>query len=95
MIDGIDRNLKILLNNESLIMNWSEIEDNWPAFKRNVKHQWGKLTDDQLNAIAGERKHLAGKIQIMYGIGEDEAEYQLSDWQSKQQRNPSKINNIF
>jgi uncharacterized protein YjbJ (UPF0337 family) len=34
--------------------------------------------------IAGKREHLAGKIQVMYGIRKNEAEDQLSDWQGKQ-----------
>jgi uncharacterized protein YjbJ (UPF0337 family) len=66
-------------------MNWDLIEGNWKQFKGNVKEQWGKLTDDQLNVIDGKREHLAGKIQVMYGIGKDEAENQLSDWQKKQE----------
>ena len=65
-------------------MNWDLIEGNWKQFKGNVKQQWSKLTDDQLEVIAGKREHLAGKIQVMYGIGKDEAEHQLSDWQSNQ-----------
>lgn len=65
-------------------MNWDQIEGNWTQFKGNVKQQWGKLTDDQLDVIAGKREHLAGKIQVMYGIGKDEAENQLADWQKKQ-----------
>ena len=50
----------------------------------NVKQQWGKLTDDQLDMIAGKRDHLAGKIQEIYGVTRDEAEKQLSDWQKMQ-----------
>ena len=41
-------------------MNWDRIEGNWKQFKGNVKQQWGKLTDDQLDVIAGKRDHLAG-----------------------------------
>jgi uncharacterized protein YjbJ (UPF0337 family) len=65
-------------------MTWDQIEGNWNHFKGNVKQQWGKLTDDQLEVIAGKREHLAGKIQVMYGIRKNEAEDQLSDWQGKQ-----------
>ena len=73
-------------------MNWDRIEGNWQQFKGNVKQQWGRLTDDQLDVIAGKREHLAGKIQVMYGIGKDEAENQLSDWQ-KNQKNIDGSNN--
>ena len=49
----------------------------------NVKEQWGKLTDDQLDVIAGKRDHLAGKIQETYGITKDETEKQLAEWQDR------------
>ena len=50
----------------------------------NVKQQWGKLSDDQLDVIAGKREHLAGKIQEAYGVSKDEAEKQLAAWQDRQ-----------
>ena len=65
-------------------MNWDRIEGNWKQFKGNVKQQWGKLTDDQLYVIAGERDHLAGKIQESCGIIKDKAEKQLAAWQALQ-----------
>ena len=64
-------------------MNWDRIEGNWKQFKGNVKGQWGKLTDDQLDVIAGKRDNLAGKIQATYGISKDETEMQLSAWQKR------------
>ena len=64
-------------------MNWDRIEGNWKQFKGNAKEQWGKLTDDQLDVIAGKRDHLAGKIQETYGISKDAAEKQLTDWQDR------------
>ena len=68
--------------------NWDQIEGNWKQLKGNVKQQWGKLTDDHLDVIAGKREHLSGKIQEMYGITKDEAEKQISDWQSSQKDQP-------
>lgn len=68
-------------------MNWDLIEGNWKEYKGEIKQHWSKLTDEQLELIAGKREHLAGKIQVMYGLGKDEAEHQLSNWQSNQ-RNP-------
>ena len=46
-----------------------------------AKEKWGKLTDDQLDVIAGKRDRLAGKIQETYGVSRDDAEKQLSEWQ--------------
>ena len=64
-------------------MNLNRIEGNWKQFKGNVKEQWGKLTDDQLDVIAGKRDNLAGKIQETYGISKDETEKQLAYWQKR------------
>ena len=64
-------------------MNWDGIEGNWKQFKGNVKAQWGKLTDDQLDVIAGKRDVLAGKIQETYGLSKDITEKQLAEWQKR------------
>jgi uncharacterized protein YjbJ (UPF0337 family) len=58
-------------------MNWNIVEGNWKQFKGEVKAQWGRLTDDHLDVIAGKRTQLAGKIQEAYGITKDEAEQQI------------------
>lgn len=68
---------------KELNMNWDRIEGNWKQFKGNVKEQWGKLTDDQIEVIAGKRDHLAGKIQESYGVTKDAAEIQINDWQKR------------
>jgi uncharacterized protein YjbJ (UPF0337 family) len=64
-------------------MNWDRIEGNWKQFKGNVKEQWGKLSDDELDVIAGKREKLIGRIQESYGITKDETEKQLSAWQKR------------
>jgi len=58
-------------------MNWDIVEGDWKQFKGKVKAQWGKLTDDQLDVIAGKRVELAGKVQESYGITKDGAEKQI------------------
>ena len=52
-------------------MNWDVIKGNWKQFKGNVHEQWGKLTDDHLDVIAGKREILSGKIQEAYGVTKD------------------------
>jgi len=66
-------------------MNDDRIEGNWKQFKGKVKEQWGKLTDDDLDVIAGRRDQLAGKIQERHGVARDEAERQIKDFET---RNP-------
>jgi uncharacterized protein YjbJ (UPF0337 family) len=62
-------------------MDWNRIEGNWKQFKGSVKEQWGRLSDAQLDVIAGRREHLAIQIQEAYGITKKEAGKQLYDWQ--------------
>jgi uncharacterized protein YjbJ (UPF0337 family) len=69
--------LSIELLIKEIEMNWDVIEGNWTQYRNQVKAQWGKLTDNCLDVIAGKRDHLAGKIQEAYGIGREEVEKQL------------------
>lgn len=64
-------------------MNWDTVKGNWTQYKGKVKSQWGKLTDDQLDVIAGERDQLVGKIQEAYGVTRDEAENQIRTFESR------------
>ncbi len=64
-------------------MNWDIVAGNWKQFRGRAKTQWGKLTDDQLDVIAGKRVELAGKIQESYGITMDEAEQQIKRFEQR------------
>ena len=64
-------------------MNWDRIEGNWKQVTGKAKEQWGKLTSDDFDVVAGRRDQLAGKIQERYGVAKDEAERQVNDWQLK------------
>jgi uncharacterized protein YjbJ (UPF0337 family) len=64
-------------------MDWNIVEGNWKQFKGKVKQQWGKLTDDHLDVIAGKRDELMGKIQESYGITKDEAEKQIKEFEER------------
>ena len=61
-------------------MNWDRIEGQWSQIKGRAREQWGKLTDDDVDVVAGKRDQLAGKIQERYGVHKEEAEQQVSTW---------------
>lgn len=63
-------------------MNKDTIEGNWKELKGRAKQQWGKLTDDRLDEIAGKRDQLAGEIQQAYGVSKDEAKKQIKDFEN-------------
>jgi uncharacterized protein YjbJ (UPF0337 family) len=68
-------------------MNWDRIEGNWKQLTGKVRETWGRLTDDELERIAGRRDKLAGSLQNSYGIAKDEAEKQIKDFEAKVERN--------
>ncbi len=49
-------------------MNKDTFEGNWKQFKGKVKEEWGKLTDDDLDIVEGQRDQLAGRLQERYGL---------------------------
>ncbi len=63
-------------------MNWDRVEGQWKQLKGTVKERWGKLTDDDLNVVAGKKDQLVGRIQERYGIARDEAQKQVDEWNS-------------
>ena len=58
-------------------MNDDVLKGKWLQLKGQIKQQWGKLTDDDLDQIAGQRDQLVGNIQERYGLAKDEANRQL------------------
>ena len=63
-------------------MNWDQIKGNWKQFSGQAKQQWGKLTDDDITRMHGEREELVGRIQERYGIARDEADRQVKQWET-------------
>ena len=70
-------------------MNWDTVAGNWKQFKGKVQMQWGKLTDDQLDVIAGRRTELAGKIQEIYGLTKEEAENHIKRFEDRNKEDPT------
>jgi uncharacterized protein YjbJ (UPF0337 family) len=63
-------------------MNWEQIKGQWTQLKGKIKMKWGKLTDDDLDFIAGQKDVLVGKIQERYGLKKEEAQRQVEEWNS-------------
>jgi uncharacterized protein YjbJ (UPF0337 family) len=68
-------------------MNWDRIEGNWKQPKGRIREQWGRLTDDEFDEIAGMRDKLAESLQDSYGIAQNEAEKQIKDFEAECERN--------
>jgi uncharacterized protein YjbJ (UPF0337 family) len=54
-------------------MQSNEMEGKWQQLKGEVRSRWGKLTDDDIERIAGSKDKLIGALQERYGYIWDEA----------------------
>ena len=64
-------------------MDSNRLEGSWKQIKGKVKEQWGKLTDDDLTAINGQREQLEGKIQERYGMQKGKVKQEVDNWFSR------------
>ena len=61
-------------------MNWDEIKANWTAVSDKIKCTWGKFSEDDLTAIAGQRDRLAGLLRERYGYEKAVAENKVDQF---------------
>jgi uncharacterized protein YjbJ (UPF0337 family) len=64
-------------------MDSDRLKGSWKQLRGSVQEQWGKLTNDDLDVIEGQRDQLVGRIQERYGIKKDEARRQVEDWERR------------
>jgi uncharacterized protein YjbJ (UPF0337 family) len=79
---NLARSMPCLCRKE-IAMDWNWIEGNWKEVKGKAKQAWGRLTDDDLDKIAGRREELEGKIQKRYGVSKDLVQKDVDDWLKK------------
>ena len=62
-------------------MNQDIIQGKWSQIKGSLKTQWGKLTDDDLARMDGNRQYLVGRLQERYGFQKDQAEQEVRSFE--------------
>lgn len=56
----------------------------WKELKGRAREEWGDLTDDELEEVAGKKDRLVGKLQQKYGYASDEADRRADEWAKQQ-----------
>ncbi|HEV8383992.1 MAG TPA: CsbD family protein [Acidobacteriota bacterium] len=64
-------------------MNWDQIEGKWKQMMGAVRERWGKLTNDDLDVIAGKREAFIGRVQERYGFTKEQAQKEIDEWAKK------------
>ena len=62
---------------------WDQIAGSWKQVRGEAKKEFGKLTDDDLIQVAGQRDILAGKVQQRYGIAKEDANRKIDEWANR------------
>lgn len=63
-------------------MNSDILHGKWLQIRGEVKKQWGKLTDDDLDQVNGNMDKLTGILQERYGYSRQEAEEHVQHFMS-------------
>jgi uncharacterized protein YjbJ (UPF0337 family) len=69
-------------------MNQDTLKGQWTQLKGQIREQWGKLTNDDLDEVQGRSEQLVGKIQERYGVARDEAQKQVESWNPPRSSKP-------
>ena len=66
-------------------MNADQLKGKWMRFKGELKQEWGKFTDDDLQQIEGNYDKFVGKAQERYGGQKDEIMKWADKWHQRTQ----------
>jgi uncharacterized protein YjbJ (UPF0337 family) len=55
------------------------IQRNWKQPKQTIKQKWVRLTDEDLNAIKGQRSRLEDRIYERYGFAADHVRKEIDN----------------
>lgn len=61
-------------------MNENIASGKWKQFKGEIQRKWGKLTNDDLDRIDGNRDKLVGRLQEAYGVKRESIEKDVADF---------------
>jgi len=64
-------------------MNRDTLKGQWTQLKGQVRKQWGKLTEDEVDQIQGDSEILMGKLQQRYGYTREQAQREIERWEGE------------
>jgi len=72
-------------------MNADQLKGKWTQFKGELKQQWGKFTDDDLQQIEGNYDKFVGKVRERYGDKKDELMKWADQWHQRSQSEAKRV----
>lgn len=65
------------------MFNEEVVKGKWKEIKGEIKTQWGKMTDNELDQASGNLNSIAGLIQQRYGTKKEEIQAKLHNIASR------------
>ena len=59
-------------------MNDNILQGKWKQMRGSAKEWWGKLTDSDLDRVAGKLENLSGALQEKYGYTREKADAEIA-----------------
>jgi len=61
-------------------MNWDRLQVKWSEMRGPLRHRWGRLTEEDLDVIGGQRDIFIGRVAERYSIDRVEAQQRIEEW---------------
>ena len=61
-------------------MQWDQLPANWPKMRNQLRHRWGRLSEDDLDLIAGQEDIFISRVQDRYSIDREESRHRIEEW---------------
>lgn len=65
-------------------INSDVLEGKWKQIRGQLREHWGKLTDDDVDRVAGQYEQLVGALQMRYGKSRAAIEQEVDDFLNMQ-----------
>ena len=69
-------------------MNKDILKGKWMQMRGDLRKQWGKLTDSDMDQIQGDAEKFIGKLQERYGYNREQAEKEVNDYMNRSGEKP-------
>jgi uncharacterized protein YjbJ (UPF0337 family) len=64
-------------------MQWDQIAAKWDQLKGSVRIEWPDISEEDAQAVEGDREKLVALVQRSYDLSRDEAETEVEDWRCR------------
>ena len=61
-------------------MDWEQVEANWDLLQGKAREYWGRLTDEDMAGIQGNRDRLISCVERRYKMTTDQAQRHVDGW---------------